>query len=402
MLKDLILSITNRCNLRCRMCDIPLAKTEELETRVWERVIREAAALGANTVVFSGGEPLLREDLCELISFAKKQKLAACVTSNGVLLDEKHAYELLRAGTDVVNISIEGPEEVHDHVRGKGSFGRALLAIKNLKKYGVESTIASVVTAKNFKHLPYIVELARQHGVTTFKLQPFNSLFLNTAKQGEEFFLSEEDAPAFEETIKKVIGLCQEYGIGTNPAKYLAEMSRHLMKKHSRNRGDCPALYLSCPVNAKGEVYPCWVLSSPAYSMGSVRESSLSSLWNSSKRSEIIETISKKGCPGCLMSCYDDNFGKRGLDEKISRNWGLLRREGPRGYFSSLVKRWKKRWRFYAAWRGDAKSAWRRILGKMTKKRRLPGTEERSNEIAKALEELRGVKRIFEQEIKKK
>jgi len=102
------------------------------------------------------------------------------------------------------------------------------------------------------------------------------------------------------------------------------------------------------------------------------------------------------------MSCYDDNFGKRGLDEKISRNWGLLRREGPRGYFSSLVKRWKKRWRFYAAWRGDAKSAWRRILGKMTKKRRLPGTEERSNEIAKALEELRGVKRIFEQEIKKK
>ncbi|MEI7752705.1 MAG: radical SAM protein, partial [Candidatus Omnitrophota bacterium] len=63
MLKDLILSITNRCNLRCRMCDIPLAETEEVETRVWERVIQEAAGLGANTVVFSGGEPLLREDL---------------------------------------------------------------------------------------------------------------------------------------------------------------------------------------------------------------------------------------------------------------------------------------------------------------------------------------------------
>ena len=401
MLKDLILSITNRCNLRCRMCDIPLAETEELETRVWERVIQEAAALGANTVVFSGGEPLLREDLCELISFAKKQKMAAFVTSNGILLDEKRAYELLRAGVDVVNISIEGPEEVHDHFRGKGSFARALSAIKNLRKYDVECTLASVVTAKNFKHLPFIVELARQHGVTTFKLQPFNRLFLNTEKKGEEFFLSEEDAPAFKETIKKVISLCQEYGIGTNPTKYLTEMSGHLVKKHSHGKSDCPALYLSCPVNAKGEIYPCWVLGGPAHALGSVKENSLSSIWSSARRSEIIERINKKGCPGCLMSCYDDNFGKQGLDEKISRNWGLLRREGPRGYFSSLATRWKKRWNFYASWRGDAQSAWRRIQGKLTRKNPPFGVEKKEKAIAIALEELRGVKRIFEQEIKK-
>ncbi len=401
MLKDLIISITNRCNLRCRMCDIPLATAEELETRIWERVIQDAASLGATTVVFSGGEPLLREDLCELISFAKKKKMMACITSNGILLDEKRAHELLRAGVDVVNISIEGPREVHDHFRGKGNFDRALLAIKNLNKYGVECTIATVVTAKNFEHLPYIVELAKQHGVTTFKLQPFNRLFLDSSKQGDEFFLSEKDAPAFEKAIKKGAELCREYGISTNPVKYLNEMSRHLIRTHTHSQRNCPALYSSCPVNAQGEVYPCWALSGQVYVVGSVKENSLTSIWTSTKRAEIIEMIQKKGCQSCLMSCYDDNFGKQNLNVKISNHLGQLRHIGPKGYIFAQLKQWRKRWAFYASWRGDAASALRRVKAKLTKKiKTIPGGDKNEEALSKTLEEMKCIKQLFEKEIK--
>lgn len=71
-LKEIIFSITNRCNLRCKMCDIPYGEIEELSTEQWMGVIKDASRLGAQTVVFSGGEPLLREDIFELISFTKK------------------------------------------------------------------------------------------------------------------------------------------------------------------------------------------------------------------------------------------------------------------------------------------------------------------------------------------
>jgi len=401
MLRELILSITSRCNLRCRMCDIPLTKTEELDTCVWERVIQEAASLGATLVVFSGGEPLLREDLCELIAFSKKQKMTVCVTSNGILIDEKRAYELLCAGVDVVNVSLEGPPEIHDQFRGKGSFDRALSAIKNLNKYGIECTVASVVTAKNYQYLPYVVELAKQEGVTHLKFQPFSRIFLSAGKNEDEFFLSEKDLPVFEKTIKEVVNLCRAYGIGTNPAKYFDEMPRYLVGKTAGGQHHCPALYLSCPINARGEVYPCWVLSGQDYMIGSVKENNFSSLWNSSKRIEIIKTIGKKGCQGCLMSCYDENFGKEGLDMKISKHLGRLRHTGPKKYISGYIKRWEKRLKFYASWRGNASSALRRVQAKLAKKIKATPTEELAKkEVRGALEELGRIKRLFEKESK--
>ncbi len=399
MPKDLILSITTRCNLRCRMCDIPLTSTEELGTSTWENVIRDGAAVGATTAVFSGGEPLLRDDLASLIAFAKKQKMLTCVTTNGLLLDEKRAYELLCAGVDVVNVSVEGPREMHDALRGKGSFDRALTALKNLKKYGIESTIATVVTAGNFQHLPYLIELAKQQGVTAFKLQPFNPMFLDPGKQEKSFYLSDQDAPLFKQTIFNVIETCCEYGIGTNPEKYLYEMFRSLTGKKGANPKKCPALDLSCPINARGEVYPCWVLSGPEHLLGSVKEKSLKDIWNSTRRSEIISAINRKGCQGCLMSCYEENLGKASLGQKIFTRLGRLRKKGLAGYIASSINRWKKRIKFYSSWRGNASSALRRVKGKLSQGTR-PNKPNKWNpkELSAALEDLNRMKRLLAEE----
>ena len=86
--REIIISITNRCNLKCKMCDIPKNKIGELSTAQWKQVIKDAAASGARAIVFSGGEPLLREDIFELIDFTKNNSLGACLTSNGYLINE--------------------------------------------------------------------------------------------------------------------------------------------------------------------------------------------------------------------------------------------------------------------------------------------------------------------------
>ena len=144
--KEVIVSVTSRCNLRCRMCDIWKSKKKELTTEIWKRFIDDISAVGVKTIVFSGGEPLLRQDIFELIAYSREKKLNVCLTSNGTLIDNDIADKLLSSGIGVVNISLEGPSEVHNYLRGGGSFEKAVAALEKLRQRGIETTVATVVS----------------------------------------------------------------------------------------------------------------------------------------------------------------------------------------------------------------------------------------------------------------
>src|SRR5512135_3068163 len=130
--KEIIFSLTNRCNLRCAMCQIPAGPQKELSTDEAKRLISDASLLHPQSFVFSGGEPLLRDDIFDLIAFATRLKSNTCLTSNGTLINEKIAGKLSDAGIGVVNISIDGREDIHDSLRGKGNFKKALRGIECL------------------------------------------------------------------------------------------------------------------------------------------------------------------------------------------------------------------------------------------------------------------------------
>ena len=94
-LHEIILSLTNRCNLRCTMCQIPEnGNEEELGTEDVKTLIRDSLKLQPQGIVFSGGEPLLRNDIFELIAFAHSHEIKTCLTSNGTLIDERAARRL--------------------------------------------------------------------------------------------------------------------------------------------------------------------------------------------------------------------------------------------------------------------------------------------------------------------
>jgi len=138
-LKEIIVSVTNRCNLRCRMCQIPqMHNNEEMRTEQLKALIKDSAKLYPESIVFSGGEPLLRGDLFELITLANQCKINTCLTSNGTLLNDDIAKKLASCGIGVVNISIEGPEDIHDSLRGKGSFAKAVNALECLSRHKIE------------------------------------------------------------------------------------------------------------------------------------------------------------------------------------------------------------------------------------------------------------------------
>jgi len=316
-LKEIIISITNRCNLRCVMCQIPLMQNnEEMATKELEGLISDAANLHPNSIVFSGGEPLLRKDIFELIAFANKHRINTCLTSNGTLVNDEIAKRLNISGIGVVNISIEGSESIHDSLRGKGSFAKAFGALEYLSKYKIETTIATVVCRQNYKTLPYIMKLAHQFGVTTVKFQPFSEIFLIKKEEGKDFFTSRNTLGEIKQSIDKVIGFSKEYKITTNPSNYLYSIPIYLCGLWQTHLHDsCSALFSSCPISAEGDVHLCWVLSDRL--LGNVKKSKLSKIWNSNEHKRLRQLTIEEGCPGCLMSCYDYNLGKYGLGQLL-------------------------------------------------------------------------------------
>ncbi len=311
-LREIIISVTNKCNLRCTMCQIPYKRDDEMSTEELKALITDSKKLNPRRIVFSGGEPLLRKDIFELISFTDQHKINTCLTSNGTIIDNEIAKRLATAGVGVVNISIEGPQEVHDSLRGQGSFKKSIEALGHLSKCNIETTIATVVCRENYNSLPFVMELAHQFGVTTVKFQPFSEIFLVNKDIKRDFYISPLAIGEVKRSIKAAAELSKTYKITLNPNSYLDNIPGYLCglwKRRSRN--GCSAIHSSCPISAKGDVYLCWTLSDKV--LGNARKSRLYDIWNSPEHQRQRQLISKKGCSGCLMSCYDYNLGNYGL-----------------------------------------------------------------------------------------
>lgn len=308
-LKEIIISVTNRCNLRCAMCEIPqMQNNNEMGCEEIKKLISDAVILSPGSIVFSGGEPLLRKDLIELISFANQRRINTCLTTNGTLINEQTAQGLASSGVGVVNVSIEGPQDIHDSLRGNGTFIKAVAALQLLSRHKIETTVATVVCRQNYRSLAYVMDLAHRHGVTTVKFQPFSEIFLIKKDRMKDFFCREDILGDISMNMEKVVRLSEEYKIATNPLAYLYSIPLYLCGlKQAQRKVDCPAIWSSCPIAAEGNVYPCWVLSDKI--LGNVRERRLSEVWNSEAHNRMRRLIAEEGCHGCLMSCYDYNLG---------------------------------------------------------------------------------------------
>lgn len=140
------IGVTHRCQLRCPHCYAAAESrgfSDEMSTAEVKDVLGQIRALGALQVVFTGGEPLLREDIFELVAHAHRLGLVTRLNSNGGLLTAARAVELKRRGLDKCGISIDnaGPE-AHDRLRGSpGAFAQAVRALGHLRRLGIERQI---------------------------------------------------------------------------------------------------------------------------------------------------------------------------------------------------------------------------------------------------------------------
>lgn len=390
------------------MCQIPEKRIEELSTVQWKKTIKDISSLGVQTIVFSGGEPLLREDIFELVSFTRKYHMNACLTSNGCLINQDVALLLFRSGINVVNISIEGDRKTHDYLRGEGAFDKAISALEDLRVHKIESTIAATVSRYNFESLQSVLQLAKERGATTVRFQPFSRIFLKDASRGDSFFISEEDKEKLQEIIEDIIKLANEYKISINPVSYLRNIPLYLKEERALKQNGCSALWTSCPINSKGEVFPCWVVTGSDKLIGNINQENLTYLWFSKRHDQIRESVLQGGCSGCMMSCYDEVFGSDGNKTKLVKKIKKMNKlESYKKIFNislQLIKseiiKFRVRYRFYRSYRGPFKKVFVRVVNNIKRIPRIKNIDSQQ-EINSVLSELNIAKDRIKKEMLK-
>ncbi|HSR30117.1 MAG TPA: radical SAM protein [Anaerolineae bacterium] len=160
---------TKACNLRCIHCYYTAnaqSDPDELTTEEAKVVIDDLAAFGAPVLLFSGGEPLLRDDLYELGAYAVGRGLRTVISTNGTLIDRKAAVRINEAGFSYVGISLDGIGGTNDRFRGQtGAFDAALRGIQACTEVGVRTGLRLTLNRHNYEDLHGIFDLLEEERI---------------------------------------------------------------------------------------------------------------------------------------------------------------------------------------------------------------------------------------------
>jgi MoaA/NifB/PqqE/SkfB family radical SAM enzyme len=308
------LMVTYRCNLHCAMCDMPLKALshqqkgdQEFSTQRFKGVIREFAALGIPGIGFTGGEPLLRKDIYELMAETRRLGMIAHLNTNGWLLGDAEADKIVAIGVDSINISLDGATAAtHDRIRHCcGSFDRAVAAIEKLvqrkRRAGSHIRIktVAVLDETNIDEVPQLITLGRKLGTDSIELIP------------RQPFLSSEGSPSPPPTsdlLTRVDALVRDL-IKYRDHPSLENSPSHLKLFHNSFAGTpspvrCSAGYNSLAVDCYGNVFPCVPWINWGRSTGNLAHSSLAQLWNSSAYQQEREKTGK--CRECYLNCQTE------------------------------------------------------------------------------------------------
>jgi PqqA peptide cyclase len=187
----LVAELTYRCPLRCVYCSNPVdygPAAGDLDTESWKRVLREAEDLGVVQVHFSGGEPLLRDDLESLVTGAHEVGLYTNLITSAVGLTRSRLDALRAAGLDAIQISVQGTAESDaERIAGRACLAEKLDAARAVRAAGLPLTINVVLHRENIDDVPALVSLAQ--GLGASRLELANTQYLGWALENREALL---------------------------------------------------------------------------------------------------------------------------------------------------------------------------------------------------------------------
>ena len=309
-------TITNKCNASCSYCfgkyyeRYGVEGDKELTTGQILSIIDELAVIGTQRIGLSGGEPLLREDIGEIIAYINKKGIGCGLNTNGFLVPEK--IEDIST-VDNITISLDGDKDAHEANRGRGTFEKVMEAIRVIKKSKIPLHVSTVITRNNINSIGYIMELAREIGFLA-QVSPLYGRFWGGAGNN---FPEPLDKQEFIEVINQVIS----YKKKGYPVFYSYRTYKNILdwpdltkdriagREPKFNHAKCYMGKYLCTIDANGDVYPCAQLN--GFKVKNCLEVGFREAFNS---------ISEHDCKACLWACYNEYNLLFGLNFNVILN----------------------------------------------------------------------------------
>lgn len=269
--------ITHRCPLQCPYCSNPVELervSAELSTEAWKRLIDEIAALGVLQIHFSGGEPLVRKDLIDLVGHATAAGLYTNLITSGVLLDREKLLALAEAGVRHVQVSFQGPEkDSADRIAGfRGAHLKKLEAARLVRAIGLPLTVNAVVHRQNLHQLPDMIAMAVE--LDAARLEVAHVQYLGWALKNRAALIPTDGQ--FQES-SRIIEAARERLRGILVIDYV--IPDYYAIRPKKCMGGWAEQFLN--ITPSGIVLPCHAAESiTGLSFDSVRDHSLSWIWN--------------------------------------------------------------------------------------------------------------------------
>lgn len=319
---------TKRCNAKCIMCPFwtnlekkPALAGNELAKERIISLLDELGALGTKWISFSGGEPFIRNDILDLIRHAKRLGFGVTIYTNGSLVTQEVADQLLDANTDQVRFSLDGPSpEVHDKIRRlNGLWRKAVEAIAFLVERREQLNkktriiINTVVMKANYSHLFEIVRLAGKLHVDDCVFIP---VYENPSLGHENplRFPVEADeiarynlkvAPKISGTSKSRRFTLMNWLTPANSSCLFNKVMRQGPEEKTRllDNTYCPTPWFYAFVDYDGSTYPCCSLQRADFLVGNLNESSFKQIWDGRQFANFRRAFLPPSYPQCLHKC---------------------------------------------------------------------------------------------------
>lgn len=295
---------TQACNINCVHCyrDAGAKRADELTTTEGKKLLSEIAQAGFKIMIFSGGEPLLRPDIYELIRHARNVGMRPVIGSNGTLITADVARELKNAGLAVAGISIDSlNQKNHDHFRGcSGAWEQTLSGIEACRQAGLPFQIHTTVTSWNENEILDITDMAVKLGAIAHHI-----FFLVPTGRGKDIEDTTLKTAQYEALLESILDKQTQVPIELKPtcAPQFMRIAKQKGIPMRFTRG-CLAGTTYCVILPNGDVQPCPYLPMKA---GNVRDTAFDRIWRDSHLLHEFRNEPLKG--GCGSCGYGDICG---------------------------------------------------------------------------------------------
>ncbi len=279
---SIFIELTHECNMKCYYCyQRSFKKSRELELSQWKEILKQFKKAGALYITFSGGEPFLRCDFLEIISFAGKHDFALSIITNGLLINRDLANELKALNIMDIGVSLHAANEyLHDRLSGvPGSFQTALNSIRLLVAAGIKVLIKHSVSNANFGEYLKLQNLAESEGCA---FECDSTILPMHFGEVSQYALSEEQHYTF---LKEM---------------HISPLSNCVIKS-DLSVLHCDAGRSLCGIAPNGEVFPCIIL---PISLGNISATPFETIWHGDRAYQFRqkEEILDEACVNCSMN----------------------------------------------------------------------------------------------------